>query len=67
MKQNLRFGIFLSLPTVLKISAILLKHPTFDDGFFMFSLVKQIQNLRFCTFIVLIKKFIDTKVIKLLF
>ena len=36
MKQNLRFGPILGRPAVLIISAILLKHPTFEGGFLFF-------------------------------
>ena len=34
MKSNLRFGLVLDRPALLKISAILLKYPTLEDDFF---------------------------------
>ena len=36
MKQNLRIGLVLVRPLVLKITAILLKYPTFEDGLVIF-------------------------------
>ena len=40
----------LQLLGIMKISAILLKYPTFEASFLMFSWSKHVQNLSFLTF-----------------
>ena len=58
MKQNLRFGLVLGRPAILKISAILLKYPTksektvhvcFKDYFFGTKVAKITQSIVGCT------------------